>query len=106
LAAYRTGKVEVTGGTLTIDVSKEGLATLADEIKETKKLYFRTSDPESEVELLSQRLDLGPVMIRAHGVVDAEAQELRDIARALDEGQTAPVRVVDADITWEYQNYL
>lgn len=106
LRALRTGEVEVSGGTATIDVSKEGLLILADRINEINKLYFRASEPKSELEFLGQKLDFGPVIIRMHGVVDAEAQELRDTAEALDEGQTVPIRVVDADITWEYQNYL
>lgn len=106
LAAYGTGQVEVAGGTATISVTKQGLEVLADKIGEDSKLYFRAFEPEAEIEFLSQKLNLGPVQIHMHGTIDAEAQELRVVAEALDQGKTADVRIVDADITYEYQNYI
>ena len=106
LAAYGTGQVEVAGGTATISVTKQGLEVLADKIGEDSRLYFRAFEPEAEIEFLSQKLNLGPVQIHMHGTIDAEAQELRVVAEALDQGKTADVRIVDADITYEYQNYI
>jgi len=106
LAAYGTGQVEVTGGTATISVTKQGLEVLADKIGEDNRLYFRAFEPEAKLEFLGQQLNLGPVQIHMHGTIDAEAQELRAMAETLDEGESADVSIVAADITYEYQDYI
>jgi hypothetical protein len=91
---------------LTIELRKPGIAKLLDSHIEGAPIHFQLSTDQSYVEILSQRIELGPMIQKMRGFWRMPSQEVRSWFEKAQKGDALVVRLEDVELHEEFEKWL
>ena len=106
VSIIQNGYYQQNNRIFTVGLQKEGIGLLLEKYSETSHLSFQLTTNESFVDILSQRINLGPMTQRIKGSWDVSLEEVKVWYEQADEEDTFVVRLIDVDLFEEFENWI
>lgn len=105
ISIIHTGQYHQSNAGLSISVAKSGIAGLLAIHEEDRPVYLQITVPESYVEILSQQIDLGPMVQTVKGYWKTPLSEVLTWYEQAQDDELMVVQLVNAEITEVFDNW-
>jgi hypothetical protein len=106
ISVIENGNYQQSGMIFTIDLQKPGIAKLLDGPDYDSAIYFQLEADESFVEILSQKVELGPVMQKFRGYWRMPIEEVRNWFEKAGDEDSLVVHLADVELYEEFEKWI
>lgn len=106
LSIYHSGSHKQNRLIFTIELRRPDIEQIVEAHKKGESLYFRLITEESYIELLGEHFDLGPMTQYITGRWEMPVEEVLAWLEKADEDDALQVRLVDAELYEEFENWM
>lgn len=106
MSIIEKGSYQQSGMIFTVDLRKPGIAKLLEGITDGTPIYFQLSTDESYVEILLQKIELGPMLQKIRGYWKIPLEEVRSWFEQAKDDDSLLVRLVDVELYEEFERWI
>lgn len=106
ISIIEKGSYQQSGMVFTVDLLKPGIAKLLEGFDNIAPIYFRLETGESFVEILSQKIELGPMLQKIRGYWKMPLEEVRAWFEKASDNDSLVVRLVDVELYEEFEQWI
>jgi hypothetical protein len=106
VSVIKTGRYRQDDVTFSVTILKPGIAVLLEKWDGESPISFKIVTPESYVEILSQRMDLGPMVQTVSGNWEMTREELYVWFEEASDDDSMSVHLVNVEMVEEFENWL
>lgn len=106
VSVIEKGNNQQSGMIFTVDLQKPGIAILLDGISEGSPIYFQLVTDESYVEILSQKIELGPMLQKIRGYWKMPLEDVLAWFEKAKEDDYLVVRLVEVELYEEFEKWI
>lgn len=106
MAIIEKGSYQQGGLVFTADLRKPGIAKLLEGVDNSSPIYFQLEADESFVEILSQKIELGPMLQKIRGYWKMPLDEVRAWFEKASDDESLVVRLIDVELYEEFEKWI
>jgi hypothetical protein len=106
ISVVEKGSYKQSGMVFTVELRKHGIAKLIEGITDGSPIFFQITTGESYVELLSQKIELGPMLQKIRGYWRMPLEEVHAWFENAKDEDFLVVRLVDVELYEEFDKWI
>ena len=105
ISIIEKGSYQQSGMVFNVDLKKPGVEQIVKDRVENAPVHFRLISPDSFVELLSRKIEFGPMIQKIKGQMELSLDEIHEWLGQAEEDDSLNIRVVNAEVHEEFESW-
>ncbi len=105
ISVIKNGNYQQSGMVFSFDLTKQGLEKIINGFKEGSPINLQLISNDSYVELLSQQIELGPMVQKMRGALEMPLAEILAWLEKAEEDDALKIRLINVEMFEEFENW-